>query len=159
MHDLERTATAFADMAHRIVWCSVATVDRHGQPWTRILHPYWVWDGEELTGYVCTGKTPVKAAHLAGNDRVSVSYWSPTHDTCTANATARWLDAPEDRRVVWDMLKGAPEPVGYDPAMIPGWSDPDSEAFGALCLRPHSLRVFPGTVLLGQGGEVLTWKR
>ena len=32
----------------------------------------------------------------------------------------------------WDALKTAPPPVGYDPAIIPGWTAPDAPAFGVL---------------------------
>ena len=41
--------------------------------------------------------------------------------------------------------------------MIPGWDSPTSPNFAALCLEPWRLRVFPGTVLMGKGGDVLTW--
>ena len=50
MSSLEQTATAFVEMAHRIVWATVATVDGRGRPRGRILHPYWVWDGTSLVG-------------------------------------------------------------------------------------------------------------
>ena len=46
MTELEDVAPAFVEMAHRIVWCSVATVDHQGRPRSRILHPLWEWDGE-----------------------------------------------------------------------------------------------------------------
>lgn len=53
----------------------------------------------------------------------------------------------------------APEPVGYDPAIVPPWKDgPLSPAFAVLRLKPWRLRVFPGSVLLGGGGDVLTWQ-
>ena len=45
---LGTVAPAFVEMAHRIVWASVATVDRQGRPRSRILHPIWQWDGTEL---------------------------------------------------------------------------------------------------------------
>jgi hypothetical protein len=32
MSPLAETATAFVDIAHRIVWCTVATVDATGAP-------------------------------------------------------------------------------------------------------------------------------
>jgi hypothetical protein len=38
---LETVAPAFVETAHRIVWCTVATVDGRGRPRTRILHPIW----------------------------------------------------------------------------------------------------------------------
>ena len=34
---------------------------------------------------------------------------------------------------------------------------PEDNAFAALRLEPWRLRVFPGSVLMGQGGEILTW--
>ena len=53
-----------------------------------------------------------------------------------------------------------PAPVGYDPAIIPAWEKPTSDAFAALKLEPWRLRVFPGTALLSGGtvGEVLVWQ-
>lgn len=58
----------------------------------------------------------------------------------------------------WELLKSGPEPAGYDPAIVPMWADgPLGDSFGVLRLEPWRLRVFPGTVLLGQGGDVLDW--
>jgi hypothetical protein len=63
---LEQIAPAFVEMAHSIVWASVATVD-------------------------------------------------------------------ETRTAVWDKFANGPEPVGYDPRIIPVWRDgPTSEQFAAL---------------------------
>ena len=42
--DLACVAPAFVELAHRIVWGTVATVDPEGRPRTRILHPIWEWD-------------------------------------------------------------------------------------------------------------------
>jgi hypothetical protein len=39
MSDLSSVAPAFVEMAHRIVWATVATVDSQGRPRSRILHP------------------------------------------------------------------------------------------------------------------------
>ena len=64
MSELSTVAPAFVDMAHRIVWATVATTDRHGRPRSRILHPLWEWDGGSLVGWIATGRTPVKRAHL-----------------------------------------------------------------------------------------------
>jgi hypothetical protein len=158
MDALADVAPAFVDMAHRIVWATVATVDTRGRPRSRILHPFWIWDGDALVGWVATGPTPVKVAHLAANPAVSVNYWSPEHDTCTAECDASWHNDDATRQWVWDLFKDAPAPVGYDPAVIPPWKDgPLSPAFGALRLQPRRLRVFPGTVLLRGQGDVLTW--
>ena len=76
-------------MAHQIVWASVATVDRDGRPRSRILHPYWEWDGTDLIGWIATVPTPVKRAHLDAHPEVSVSYWTPSHDTCSAECAVQ----------------------------------------------------------------------
>jgi hypothetical protein len=159
MHELQKVAPAFVEMAHEIVWCTVATVDAKGRPRSRILHPIWQWESGRLTGWIATGPTPVKRAHLTASPFVSCNYWTPSHDTCLAECEARWAFDDATRKRVWDLFKNAPAPVGYDPGMIPGWDSPTSPAFAVLRLDPWRLRVFPGTVLLRQGGEVLTWRR
>lgn len=157
MADLAAVAPAFVEMAHRIVWASVATVDDADRPRSRILHPFWEWDGNTLTGWVATGPTPTKRANLERSPFVSVNYWAPNHDTCTAECRVEWYFDVPTRERVWKLFEEGPAPVGYDPAIIPGWDSPESPMFAALRLEPWRLRVFPGTVLLGQGGEALTW--
>lgn len=157
MTELSTTAPAFVEMAHRIVWATVATVEPGGQPRTRVLHPIWEWDGEHLTGWIATGPDTPKARHLATESRISLTYWDATQDTCTAECDTSWLDDGDDRVTAWNRFLDAPEPVGYDPAIIPGWDSPESPGFGVLELRPTRLRVFPGTLLLKGEGELLTW--
>ena len=158
MSELAAAAPAFVEMAHRIVWSTVATVDADGRPRSRILHPLWEWDGDALVGWIATGPTPLKRAHLDHSPYVSVNYWTPEHDTCTAECSAEWLLDDASCIEGWERFEEAPAPVGYDPAIIPAWDDgPTSPAFAILRLTPWRLRVFPGSVLLGQGGEVLTW--
>lgn len=157
MSDLGKVAQAFVEMAHRIVWCTAATVDTHGRPRSRILHPIWRWDGSRLEGWIATGPTPVKRAHLEKTPFVSLNYWAASHDSCTADCYTEWAFDDETRTMVWNLFKNAPPPVGYDPSIIPVWTSPTADAFAALRLAPARLRVFPGTVLLGGGGEVLSW--
>ena len=158
MNTLAQTAPAFVEMAHQIVWASVATVDRNGRPRSRILHPIWQWDGAQLIGWIATGPTAVKRAHLKNSPYVSVNYWSPAQDTCVAECHATWAFDDETRTRVWNLLLNTPEPVGFDPKLISAWTSPTVDAFAALRLEPWRLRVFPGSVLMGQGGEVLTWQ-
>jgi hypothetical protein len=160
MPALEEVAPAFVDMAHRIVWCSVATVDHQGRPRSRILHPLWEWDGAELVGWIATGPTPTKRAHLQHSPYISCSYWTDSHDTCIAECRAVWHFDDDTRTTVWEKFTSAPAPVGYDPAIIPAWDKPTSESFAALRLEPWRLRVFPGTALLsgGTAGDVLVWQ-
>jgi len=158
MTELSEIAPAFVEMAHQIVWCSAATVDARGRPRSRVLHPIWEWNGQELVGWVGTGPTPTKRAHLEASPHVSLNYWAPSQDTCVAECRASLVFDDETRTRTWELLKNAPLPVGYDPAIIPGWDGPTCEAFAALRLEPWRLRVFPGTLLLQQQGELLSWQ-
>jgi len=159
MADLAKIAPAFVEMAHRIVWCSAATVDTKGRPRSRILHPLWHWDGQALTGVIATGPTPTKRAHLQQSPHVSLSYWAPSQDTCLAECRASLVIDDAIRVQVWNAFKQAPAPVGYDPALIPPWKDgPTSPAFAVLKLEPWRLRVMPGSVMLAGSGETLIWR-
>lgn len=159
MTSLAEIAPGFVDMAHRIVWCTAATVDTRGRPRSRVLHPIWEWTGDELRGWIATGPTPVKRAHLDANPYVSLNYWDPTQDTCVAECRTEWAFDDETRTEVWDRFTDAPAPVGYDPAMIPGWESPTADGFAVLKLEPWRLRVFPGAVLMGQAPPtaILDW--
>lgn len=145
-------------MAHRIVWCVAATVDENKAPRTRVLHPIWEWDGQRLTGWIATSPLSPKAAHLADNAAMSLTYWEPGHDTCTADCRTIWEDDLTSRERGWARFANAPSPVGYEPSIIPGWDDPSTESFGILRLEPTAVRVQPATVMMGLGGELLRWK-
>lgn len=87
---------------------------------------------------------------------MSLTYWTPDHDTCTANAEAAWITEDDERRELWDRFVDAPAPVGYDPSIIPAWTGPTVPAFAGLRLTPTWLRVAPASVLMA-GGTPLTW--
>ena len=157
MNSLNETAPEFVEMAHKIVWCSVASVDAQNRPRSRVLHPFWEWDGSELTGWVATGATPTKMAHLNHSPFMSLNYWSPEQNTCVAECEATWYFDQETRTRIWDTYLALPPPLGYDPAIIPGWDSPETEGYAVLKFKPWRLRVFPGSVLMGQGGNVLNW--
>lgn len=158
MADLAHAAPAFIDIAHRIVWATVATVDGDGAPRTRILHPIWEWDGAELRGWILTSPNSPKARHLDTSSRVSLTYWDATHDVATADCATEWEDSPEQRQAGWDRFLHGPAPVGYDPQIIPQWTAPDAPEFGVLRLYADSLRVMPGSLMLQGKGELLTWR-
>jgi hypothetical protein len=158
LNDLETVSLAFIEMAHRIVWCTAASVDRAGRPRSRVLHPLWEWRDDQLVGWIGTGPTATKRSHLEASPYLSLNYWHPNQDTCVAECRATWCMDIETRTQIWDAYKAAPEPLGYDPAIIPTWDSPESDSFVVLRLEPWRLRVFPGTVLLAQTGEVLVWE-
>lgn len=157
MLTVDQVAPAFVEMAHRIVWCTAASVDAKGRPRSRVLHPYWEWDGSTLVGWIATGPTPTKRAHLSAHPFLSCNYWAPTQDTCVAECAVEWAFDDATRERVWNGFLQAPAPVGYDPKMIPGWDSPLSGNFAALKLTPWRLRVMPGSVLITGQGEVLVW--
>ena len=159
MSELQDVAPAFVEMAHRIVWCSVATVDRQNRP--RGAHPPSDLDVGRRRPHRLdpTSPTAIKQAHLEHSGFVACNYWSSSHDTCLAECSASWNLDDETRTEVWNLFVNGPEPVGYDPSIVPGWESPTAPGFAVLRLTPWRLRVFPGTVLLGQGGEVLSWMR
>ena len=146
-------------MAHRIVWATAATVDTAGNPQSRILHPVWQWDGSSLAGWIATSPLSLKAKHLAALPRVSVTYWHPDHDTCTANCVTQWELSDAERQAGWTRFATAPAPVGYDPSIVPGWDSPLAPGFGILRLEPVSLRLMDGSAMVGGAGRRLSWAR
>lgn len=159
MSNYSEVAQKFLAMAHQIVWCTAATVDPNGRPRSRVLHPIWEWDGEQLTGWIATGKTPIKLADIAQSAHVSCNYWTPAQDTCVAECAAEWVEGAELKHHVWDAYINGPEPVGYNPAMIPGWENADSPGFDALKLTPYRLRVMPGESLMNGTYASDSWSK
>jgi hypothetical protein len=158
MNTLSEIAPAFIEMAHRIVWATAVTVDSQGRPRSRILHPIWQWDGERLTGWIATSPTAIKQAHLTTRPHMSINYWQASHDTCVAECRASLLQDDANRKMVWDLFLNGPKPVGYNPTIVAAWTSPTAAAFAVIKLNPWRLRVFPGSVMLGQGGDVLVWQ-
>lgn len=157
MHALETVAADFIEIAHRVVWATVATVDATNRPRTRVLHPIWTLDDGAITGWIATAPTPVKTADLAHSPNMSVNYWDAAHDIATADCSVTWHDDDITCRRVWNMFADAPAPVGYDPSIIPVWDDPTQPEFTVLRLAPYRLRVFPGSLLVSGQGETLLW--
>ena len=107
---------------------------------------------------VATVPSPVKRAHLAVHPEVSVSYWTTNQDTCSAECLVEWYLDDETRAAVWNKFANGPEPVGYDPSIIPMWKNgPTSPDFAVLRLAPYRLRVMPGELMTQGIGEVLRW--
>lgn len=158
LNSLSEVAPAFVEMAHRIVWCSAASVDVRGRPRSRVFHPIWQWDGERLTGWIATSPTPTKRAHLQASPHLSLNYWSPSHDTCVAECRAAWAFDNDTRAKIWNLFLNAPPPVGYNPRIVPAWESPECDAFAVIRVEPWRLRVVPASAVLGQGGKTLKWR-
>jgi hypothetical protein len=155
---LNEIAPVFIEMAHRIVWCSAASVDAHGRPRSRVLHPIWQWDGARLAGWIATSPTPTKRAHLQASPYLSLNYWTPSHDTCVAECRAALVFDDETRSMVWNMFLNAPPPLGYNPRIVPAWESPQCDAFAVIRVEPWRIRLLPASAMSGQGGKVLTWR-
>jgi hypothetical protein len=146
---------AFVAIAHRIVWCTVATVDRRGRPRSRILHPYWELTPDGLVGWITTRPTPLKRAHLEHSPYVSCSYWDATHDVAVSECRAEWIEDPDVKAHAWELFRAAGEPLGHDPYKI--WPDgPANPDAGVLRLTPWRIRVAGMETLLGRA-PALTW--
>jgi general stress protein 26 len=142
-NDFSDLEPEFMKRVARVVWCSMATVDRQDRPRMRIAHPIWeVADGKPL-GYWSTFPRSLKAKHIARNPNVSLTYWDPVHEQIYVEAKADWLDAPEDRQRVWDLYKNTPEPLGSDLAVWGFWkAGPQGKNFGVLRLQPTRVEMF-----------------
>ena len=156
MATLQEITEPFITMAHKIVWCAVGTVDKKGRPRSRVLHPIWEVSEGRPVGWIATGATPIKVAHLEQSPFVSCNYWTPEQDTCLAECRASWVEDQATKSAVWDKFVNGPAPVGYDPGMIPGWEDATSPSFSALRLDPWRIRVMPAAAML-TGEGTLIW--
>ena len=156
MESLEIVAPAFVDMAHRIVWATAATVDTAGNPATRILHPVWEWNGSTLTGWIATSPNSLKARHLAVLPRLSLTYWHPSHDTCTARCRTMW-ETSDDERSRLEAIRRGTIAGRLRPRHRAGWDSPVSPNFGILPVEPTALRVMDGSRMVGGPGRLLTW--
>jgi general stress protein 26 len=142
----------FQARVKRIVWCTVATVDRKGRPRTRILHPIW----EGTTGWIATGRETLKTKHLAANPWVSCSYWDQQHQQIYVDARAEWVDDKAEKDRIWDLYKNTPPPLGYDPGMI--WQGgKDDPTYGLLKLTPWRIELW-GLQDLMTGKEQQVWR-
>jgi hypothetical protein len=144
----------FVDRAHRIVWCTVATVGPDNRPRTRILHPLSEVD-TELVGWIVTRATPVKVRHLAHSPYLSCSYWEPGQEVAVADCHAEWVDDALTRQRVWELYRDAPAPLGYD-----FWSvfpaGPAGDSPSLLRLAPYRLRLTDVETLSGRK-QPLAW--
>ncbi len=158
MTTLADIAEPFITMAHRIVWCTAGTVTAAGKPRTRVLHPFWQFDGERMVGWILTSPGSPKAADLNAHPQISLTYWDPTQDTCSAECNVVWELDDAGKRAGWKRFAEAPAPVGYNPAIIPPWTGPEVEAFGVLRVEPYRLRLMDGSFMATGKGSQLSWK-
>ena len=135
MPALEEVAPAFVEMAHRIVWCSVATVDHQGRPRSRILHPLWEWDGARSRAGSRPGRHRRSARTWQHSPYVSCSYWTDNHDTCIAECRAEWHFDDETRIDVWNKFKSRACAGRLRPRDHPRLDKPDGRRVRGVAAR------------------------
>jgi hypothetical protein len=123
------------------------------------LHPLWEWDGVNLVGWIATRPTTLKQRHIAHSPFVSLAYWNDEHDSANAECRVEWRFDDATRFAVYKKFKKAPPPLGYDPAIVPGWDSPRSDDFAVWRLEPRRLRVTSPNYMLSVGEDcyVLKW--
>ncbi len=135
--------------AARIVWCTVATIDRQDRPRVRMLHPLW----EGSTAWIMTGRNSHKGKHLAHNPHVSLSYWDPQHQQIYADCATEWVDDPDEKKRIWELFRSTPEPYGYDGSMF--WPEgPESADLGILKCTPWRVEI---SAMGPQGFDSSVW--
>ncbi|RJL30796.1 pyridoxamine 5'-phosphate oxidase family protein [Bailinhaonella thermotolerans] len=126
-----------------IVYATMVTIDSRNRPRTRVLIPIWENAGGRPRGWLATYKTPVKAAHLAGNPNTSFSYWRPGNNSVAIEAVASWVEDLEVKRRVWDLYRaGSPRGAGYDLGGF--WRSPADPKLHVLRLEPWRVQVIRG---------------
>ncbi len=157
-NDFSELETEFLKRVARIVWCTLATVDRQDRPRTRIAHPIWAVEDGVPVGYWSTVPHSHKRKHLARNPNVSMTYWDQVHEQIYIQAEADWLDTPGDRERIWELYKQTPEPLGYDLAVWGFWkAGPQGKNFGVLRFKPSRVELYGIADLIAQRPP-LVWK-
>jgi hypothetical protein len=135
--------TEFVRVAHRIVWCTLATVDRLERPRSRVVHPYWEQAEGEVTGWAFVRPATPKVAHLTRRPHVSCSYWDLTHEIAVAECDAAIADDEATRLKVWNLFSSTDEPLGFDPRIM-GGEDHRDEKITVLRMTPWRLNTARG---------------
>ena len=138
----ERDAAAFfkaVDAASRkAIWCALASVDAHGAPRVRVVHP--TWEGDVL--WFATGTGSAKLKQIAKDPRVDVQFVvSPPdfiHILCRGNAQI--VADPAEKQRVWGVFDydlaqfwpGGPTDPNYAPIRIEPVRVELSKMFGTV---------------------------
>jgi general stress protein 26 len=145
--DFSEVRDTFFSYVRDIKYATMITVDRKNRPRARVLLPVWeVVDGRPV-GWLAAYKTPVKAAHLAGNPHTSYSYWNPRQNTVHVDALSAWADDEVSRRHAWELYeRGGPPGVGYDPVHY--WrGGPEDPEYHVIRIEPWRIQLVRGSDL------------
>ena len=136
----------FNEYVGDIVYATMTTVDSRSRPRARILIPVWETVAGRPRGWLATYRTPVKAAHLAGNPHTTFSYWTPRQNAVSVDTVAAWVDDLPTKQHVWDLYRRtSPRGAGYDLGNF--WLSPTDPKLHVLRLEPWRVHVIRGTDL------------
>jgi Pyridoxamine 5'-phosphate oxidase len=146
MADFSELADDFLRITTETVFCSATTVDGQGRPRGRMIHPIFVVDDGRPLGWALTGRTPLKAGHLAANPHMSCAYWNPSHDTVFVDCVTSWVEDEREKAWVWDVFLHTPTPLGWGPEGMAGYGDETwrNPVFTPLRLDPWRVQVMRG---------------
>lgn len=128
--------TEFIQRAHDAVWCASATVSTAGNPRSRVLHP--IWEGN--IGWIVTRRHSLKEKHLAKLPRMWLTYLKDPINPIYVDCLAEWIDDTAEKQRIWELFRNAPEPLGYDPALI--FKAVDAPDSGLLKLTPSRIELY-----------------
>ena len=128
----------FFSYVQQFVYCNMATIAPNDRPRSRIVHPVWE---DDATGWVLSVPDTPKAKHLAHCPYVSLSYFGhdishPVYLECTAE----FVTDREEHLRVWEAIKHAPPPMGFDPE--PHYGSIDHPQWGVIRLAPYRIELY-----------------
>ena len=139
----------FFGYVQQFVYCNMATIAPNNRPRSRIVHPVWANDA---TGWILSVPDTPKTRHLAHSPYVSLAYFG--HDTnhpVYLECTAAVVTEREEHLRVWEAIKHAPPPMGFDPA--PHYDSIDNPHWGVIRLEPYRIELYE------LRGETKIWRR
>jgi general stress protein 26 len=135
--DFAEIQNEFMARIQKVVYCSMATVDRQNRPRSRMLHP--VWDGP--IGWVITKPDSHKAHHLAHNPYVSLAYINSEDidKPVYVDAIAEWVEAAGEKQRIWQLHQTIPPGLGFDPH--PYYGSIENPLYGLLRFTPWRIEL------------------
>lgn len=127
--------TEFLARVSHAVYASLATIDTHDRPRTRVVHPIW----EGSIGWIVSWPATPKSKHLARNPHVSLAYIADITQPVYIEGTAAWEHDPAEKQRVWQVIATTPPPIGYDPT--PFYGSIDHPHFGLLKVTPWRIEL------------------
>lgn len=147
--DFAEIEAAFLTRVQAVVWCSAATIDRHGRPRTRIVHPIW----EGAMGWITTRRRSPKVAQLAANPAIALAYIGEPFQPFYVECRAAISDDVATKQRIWALCNAYPEPFGFDPARV--WGAADDPENAVLRLTPWRIELNTFT----ENPETIIWEQ